>query len=62
MYTYHSPWNIQERQLQSNGDDRLAHQLKEAKRGLKGEELRKRLVETVKMRYDFLNNKLTSMT
>src|SRR5437016_2236564 len=44
------------------GDDWLARQLKEEKSGLRGEELRRRLVETVKMRYDFLNNKLANIS
>ena len=43
------------------GDNRLARQLKEAaKNGLMGEELRKRLVETVRIRYDFLKSRLTN--
>ena len=42
------------------GDDWLSRQLKEAKRGLIGEELRKRLVETVRTRNDFLKSRLTN--
>ena len=42
------------------GDGWLAGQLKEAKSRLIGEELRRRLVETVKMRYDFLKSRLTN--
>src|SRR6267143_2840984 len=41
------------------GDDWLASQLKKARTGLSGEELRRQLVDTVKMRYDFLQSRLT---